>query len=231
MDVAIQAINNLKEIQNLIHLVARSYYDAREIIVLDLLLHNDYMQDAQLSSSIGIQNKELSKICGRLKSHGMIQILSRLEEIPYSKDYLAYLQQQQAAQASSQLPVPKPKERRKINRTYYFIDYGIAVNSIKYKVYKIQKMLDSQVIESTNSFPFKCTSCGKVYSSLEMMSLELNQEVGMYVCEIDYGFLDVDETPDAAVGNAQYVKFMTENEKIIDLLKKADDLFIPEYVL
>lgn len=81
----ILAITNLKQIQHLIHLVARAYYDAREIIVLDVLLHNDYVQDGQLASAVGIQPKELQKICGRLKAHGMLKIESRLEEIPYPK--------------------------------------------------------------------------------------------------------------------------------------------------
>lgn len=107
----IQAITNLKQIQQLIHLIARAYYDTREILVLDLLLYNDYMQDTQLSSAVGIQSKELQKICGRLKSHGMVKILSRWEEIPYGKDYIPN-------------PNQEKKERRKINRTYYYIDYG-----------------------------------------------------------------------------------------------------------
>jgi hypothetical protein len=41
----------------------------------------------------------------------------------------------------------------------------------------------------------------------------------------------MDSTPDTAAGNAQYVKFMTENSPIVELMKKADNLYIPEYAL
>ena len=91
-------------------------------------------------------------------------------------------------------------------------------------------MLDSQVTEISNQYPYKCTGCGKVYAALEMLSLELNLESGMYMCEIDYADLDVDSTPDTAAGNAHYVKFMIENAPIVELLKRADNLYIPEYV-
>ena len=56
-------------------------------------------------------------------------------------------------------------------RSYYYIDYGLAVNSIKWKVFKIQKKINSQVQENTTQVPYKCTGCGKVYSALDMLSL------------------------------------------------------------
>ena len=49
------------------------------------------------------------------------------------------------------------------------------------------------------------------------------------MCDICENELELDNTLDTSSSNAKYVKFMNESKPIIDLLKKADELVIPEY--
>ncbi|KAJ3339755.1 hypothetical protein HDU91_000974, partial [Kappamyces sp. JEL0680] len=224
----IVALKNLEKVQELIHLVtrfglkshARAYYHNAEIIVMDVLLHNDFVRDDQLANGIGMNVKDLQKVCGRLKGQGLLQVISRFEEIPMSKETLEKIAAEVAAHPSNASILKR--ERRKINRSYYFLDYGNAVNVIKYKVFKIQKLIDSQADQASVIVPYSCSTCGHTYAALEMLSLDQTSE-GIFLCEIDQGELVADDLVDTNAGNAQFQKL-----PIIELLKQLDDLYIPE---
>ncbi|KAJ3308140.1 hypothetical protein HDV04_001726 [Boothiomyces sp. JEL0838] len=47
------------------------------------------------------------------------------------------------------------KDKRKENRAYYYIDYELAVNVIKFKTYRIGKMLENQVKQNINQLMYK----------------------------------------------------------------------------
>jgi transcription initiation factor TFIIE subunit alpha len=86
----------------------------------------------------------------------MIQTTARWEELP--KDNLK----------------KEFKERRKNNRTYYYIDYARAVNVIKLKIFKIGKMIDNEVHQQvTESHLYKCPRCSKGFSALDMLGLDV----------------------------------------------------------
>ncbi|KAI8896900.1 hypothetical protein BC833DRAFT_595757, partial [Globomyces pollinis-pini] len=141
-------------VKNLIHRVTRAYYDHKDIIVMDLLLLNDTVRDDQLAASLGVPLKDLQKVCGKLKLHGLLQVESRFEELkPGENQRKEY------------------KEKRKVSRSYYFIDYKVAVNVIKFKIYKIGKIIEKEVQKNITHLPYKCRVCQKEFSALDMLSL------------------------------------------------------------
>jgi transcription initiation factor IIE alpha subunit len=204
-----QALQICKDLHQL---VARAFYDDRELMVIDILQLNDSFRDDQLASALGVNIKELQKICGKLKLGGMIQTTARWEEL-----------------GKTDIQVRREfKERRKINRTYYYIDYARAINVIKLKIFKIGKMIDKEVHQNvTETHLYKCPRCSKGFSALEMLTLERTEE--QYpICDVCLAQVELNEQRDTHSSNAKYVKFMNETKPIISLLKQTDSLVIPE---
>ncbi len=92
-------------VKRLVQMVTRAYYDNAEIIIMDILVHNDSVRDDQLALASSMTIKELQKICGKLKLQGLIQVESRWEELKPNEI------------------IKKDRERRKLNRAYYYINY------------------------------------------------------------------------------------------------------------
>jgi transcription initiation factor TFIIE subunit alpha len=201
----------LQVCKDLLQLVGRAFYEDRELIVLDILQQNDSIRDDQLASALGVNIKDLQKICGKLKVTGMIQTTARWEEL-----------------GKGEFVKKEYKERRKINRTYYYIDYARAVNVIKLKIYKIGKMIDKEVHQTvTETNLYKCPTCAKGFAALDMLTLEMTNEQ-IPICDVCLSELELDEQRDTNSSNAKYVKFMNESKPIVELLKRTDSLVIPE---
>lgn len=179
---------------------------------MDILLRNETIRDDQLAAALGMALKDLQKICGRLKQQGLVQVESRLEEIPM---------------AAGVKETGEKRERRKVGRCYYYIDYPKTVNVIKWKVFKVQGTIDSKVTKKSTQIPYKCIGCGKVYSALDMLSLQFSEDL-IPLCDIDGAELEVDKTSNTTSTNTQYIQFMHETKPILDLLKETDRLIIPE---
>jgi transcription initiation factor IIE alpha subunit len=128
----------------------------------------------------------------------------------------------------NEIYVKEYKDKKKITRAYYYIDYPRAINVIKYKLYKNGKLIDNQVNQQAAAMPFKCKnlSCECEYSALDMLDLEMTIDQ-IPLCRYCSTELELAEQ-DQSVGNAEYVKFMNETSKILELLKKTEDLELHE---
>lgn len=62
---------------------------------------------------------------------------------------------------------------QKVN--YYFINYKTFVNVVKYKLDLMRKRMETEERDATSRASFKCPSCGKTFTDLEVnCSLHLN---------------------------------------------------------
>jgi transcription initiation factor TFIIE subunit alpha len=198
-------------VQDLLHFVSRAFYEHKEIIVMDILLQNDCVRDDQLASALGLNIKDLQKVCGTLNRAGLLKVKARWEELNPNEVRKEY------------------REKRKISRSYYYIDYPRAINVIKLKIYKIGKLIDKEVNKNVTQMPFKCTdnNCLQEYSALDMLDLEMTDNQ-IPLCRYCMNELELCEPDKDTMGNAQYVKFMNESKIILDFLKKTEDFVLDE---
>jgi transcription initiation factor TFIIE subunit alpha len=54
---------------------------------------------------------------------------------------------------------------------YFFINYKIFVNVIKYKLDLMRKRLETEERDATSRANFKCTNCSKSFTDLEIDQL------------------------------------------------------------
>ncbi|KAJ3008416.1 hypothetical protein HKX48_008545 [Thoreauomyces humboldtii] len=196
-------------LRRLVSLVARAYYEPKHIVLLDLLLKVNSHRDDDLAKALRVQSKELHKICGKLKTDGLVKSEARAELVG---------------------PVVEGRQQRKINRQYYYIDYKLFVDVVKWKIFRIGKMIEKEVQMQMANMPYKCPQCTKEYSALDfaMLSKTADMRPLCDVCGvmIEEGSSGVDSTG----VSEKYTKFMNESQPIVDLLKQTDRLIIPEWV-
>ena len=114
------------------------------------------MSDDELAQAVGDTLKNTQKVCGSLKSGGMLKIETRWEE--YNPNVVKE-------------PLKDGRERKKIARSYYYIDYQHLINAVKYRIYKIGKSMEESVSQTITGMSYKCTNCAHTYSALDMLSL------------------------------------------------------------
>ncbi|KAJ3162677.1 hypothetical protein HDU86_003650 [Geranomyces michiganensis] len=199
-----------KEIlRKLVALVARAYYEPKHVVVFDILVKVNSQRDEELAKALRVQTKELHKICGKLKLDGLLKFEGRAELVG---------------------PVTEGKQQRKINRTYYYIDYKVFVDVVKWKIYKIGKMIEKEVQMQMANMPYKCPRCSKEYSALDFAMLSKTANL-MPLCDICGVEIIAGSTGvDSAGVSEKYTKFMDESQPIVELLKQTDKLIIPQWV-
>ncbi|KAI8816067.1 uncharacterized protein EV422DRAFT_572129 [Fimicolochytrium jonesii] len=196
-------------LQKLVALVARAYYEPRHVVILDILVRVNSQRDEDLAKALRVQAKELHKICGKLKLDGLVKVEIRHELVG---------------------PVMEGRQQRKIPRSYFYIDYKQFVDVVKWKIYKIGKMIEKEVQMQMANMPYKCPTCHKEYSTLDFAMLNKTHNM-MPLCDICGIEIVVGKTAvDSAGVSEKYTKFMNESQPIVDILKQTDRLIIPEWV-
>ncbi|KAJ1343104.1 hypothetical protein BSLG_002130 [Batrachochytrium salamandrivorans] len=173
------------------------------------------IRDDQLASALGINNKDLQKVCGILRVQGMLKVETRWEEV--------VLKERPDAQPHTKAF----RDKLKRSKSYYYIDYRHFVNVVKFKIYKIGKMIEKEVEAEITQMPYKCPLCTKEFSALDMLSLERTSD-SMPLCDICGSEVQLDESTGSKNSSATYTRFMNESRPIVELLKQTDKIVIPD---
>ena len=122
---------------------------------------------------------------------------------------------------------------RSISRYYYYLDYGLFINVVRLKLYKIRQRLESSLqIQEANYF---CSSCDGKWSLLETQML-FHPESSLFMCptcnmELETITANASTTTLPGGGgesmlSSQYHKFMDMQSPIVTLLKKTDNIVV-----
>lgn len=171
-------------VASLLRTTARLFYDPPHCVVLDLLLDKLILYDFELTHSLKMLSKEFHKIVVKLKEDKLIKIENKIENI----------------------------DGRQNVKTIYYLDFCQIKDTIKYKVYKMTKLFETQKKEL-----YACKTCHKEFSLIEIQSLV-----------VDYKFI-CDECCDELaekIENEENVDLhklmMTEIQVLVDILRKLD---------
>ncbi|BCS26386.1 putative transcription factor TFIIE complex alpha subunit [Aspergillus puulaauensis] len=187
----------------LIRTVARSFYETRHILVIDALFIHSVLHAEDLAFLLGMQQKDLRKLCAKLREDRLIAVNTRAEI--------------------------RDGSTRPVNREYYYIPLHPVVDAIKYKVSKLTSTIKLQYTPSQERKEYICLRCGTEWTELDVLSLYSDDGFECQNCgailertEDVKGGEGIDRT-----GHEKNSKLMAQLDGMLKLLKQIDSVEIP----
>ncbi|PYH95764.1 transcription initiation factor TFIIE, alpha subunit [Aspergillus ellipticus CBS 707.79] len=187
----------------LIRSVVRAFYETRHILVVDALFIHSVLHAEDLAFLLGMQQKDLRKLCAKLREDRLISVSTRAEI--------------------------RDGSVRPVNREYYYIPLHPVVDAIKYKVSKLTSTIKAQYTPSDERKEYICLRCGSEWTELDVLSLY--SEEG-FECQNCGAILDRTEDVKGAegidrTGHEKNSKLMAQLDNMLKLLKQIDTVEIP----
>ncbi|KAF9585469.1 hypothetical protein BGW38_002260, partial [Lunasporangiospora selenospora] len=161
------------------------------------------VKDEELAASLKLTVREIHKICGKLKEDRLIRDITKHE-----------------ARKPDQRPIPK---------TYYYLDYKIFVDVVKYKIHKMGKELDATMSkQEVENQGYRCPACFKTYAMVDVVG-DYDETTGKFLCPNDRFELDDETVEDDDKAQEMKTKLRENTKPIVDLLKLTDNIVIEQY--
>ncbi|KAF8314966.1 hypothetical protein DL93DRAFT_2040715, partial [Clavulina sp. PMI_390] len=193
-------------LRQLVQNVARTFFDVEQVVALDQLAKHDVLKDEDLAGRIGLHSKDTAKRLGRLVHSGLVMCHSQNEQRDVNTT-------------------------RSSTRKYYYIDYPIFVNLVKWGIAEMRRVIDDKVRNELADKGYICKLCSTQYTMLEVDRL-VDPMTGGFVCPSCGGEV-VDNADEPKAANAtgtgeRMQRFNAKTEPIVSLLKKADEMILPK---
>ncbi|KAJ9192005.1 hypothetical protein DTO164E3_8576 [Paecilomyces variotii] len=187
----------------LIRSVVRAFYETRHILVVDALFIHSVLHAEDLAYLLGMQQKDLRKLCGRLREDRLIAVHTRTEL--------------------------RDGSTRPVNREYYYIPLHPVIDAIKYRVSKLTSTIKAQYTPSQERKEYICLRCKAEWTELDVLSLV--GEEG-FECQNCGAILERTEDVKGAegidrTGHEKNSKLMAQLDKMLKLLKQIDSVEVP----
>ncbi|KAF9438848.1 hypothetical protein BGZ76_003873 [Entomortierella beljakovae] len=190
-------------LDQLVYRVCRAFYEPRYIVVMDVINKLKQVKDEELAAALKLNKREIHKICGKLKEDRLIKDLTKLE-----------------ARKPDQRPIPN---------TYYYLDYKLFVDVVKYKIHRMAKELESAMDKKEAIHAgLHCPACLNYYALVDVTS-HYDAENQRFLCPNDNYPLDEEKTEDDEQGQEMRTKLYENTKPIVDLLKLTDNIVIEQY--
>ncbi|KAK2743056.1 hypothetical protein FQN57_005012 [Myotisia sp. PD_48] len=186
----------------LIRRVARAFYETRHILVVDALFIHSVLHADDLSHLLGIPQKDVRKLCGRLREDRLIAVHSR--------------------------PEIREGMTRPVNREYFYVPFYPVVDAIKFRVSRLTSKIKAQYTPNQERKEFICRRCKAEWTQLEVLShcgpegFEC-QRCGEILSTAD----EVEGAGADRSGHEKNSKLMAQLDSILKLLKQIDSVEIP----
>lgn len=186
----------------LIRSVARAFYTAEHILILDAILLHSALRDDDLAFVMGSQTKHTRKLCYKLQEDGILHKESR--------------------------PEIRQGANRATNRDYYFINLHAAIDSIKWRIASMQrKIADKYAQTGEDRKDWACPQCKSEFTQFEV--LDRVDFEGNFTCKRCGHNLDmVRSEQKESAGHAVQSKLNEQLQPFEQLLKDIDEAEIPE---
>ncbi|EEH17159.2 hypothetical protein PABG_07246 [Paracoccidioides brasiliensis Pb03] len=189
---------------SLIRTVVRAFYETRHILVIDALFMHSVLHAEDLAHLLGIQQKDLRKLCARLREDRLLAVHSR--------------------------PEIRDGQTRPVNRDYYYIPLYPVVDAIKYRVSRLTSTIKAQYTPTTERKEYVCTTCGAEWTQLEVLSRIGPEGFECHRCGATLERADEVEGGTGAdrTGHEKNSKLMAQLDAMLKLLKQIDSVDVPE---
>ncbi|MGH0118646.1 UNVERIFIED_CONTAM: hypothetical protein FKN15_047626 [Acipenser sinensis] len=158
--------------------VVRGFYGVEHALALDILIRNPCVREEDMLELLKFDRKQLRSVLNTLKGDKFIKCRMRVETAPDGKT---------------------------TRHNFYFINYRLLVNVVKYKLDHMRRRIETDERDSTNRASFKCPCCFSTFTDLEANQLFDPMTGGMGVD----GLRDHDEG---------HIMQLNENEEVMRAL-------------
>lgn len=156
------------------------------------------LRDDDMAYLMGMNTKELHKLCGKLKEDRFLAVHTR--------------------------PETKEGQQRPMNRTYYYIDYRATIDAIKWRVYLIDKQVQGNTVPTDERKEYFCKRCKSEWTTMEVLDRWSAEGFLCHKC----GFLLEHDVDNNRGGHEQSTRLNAQFKFITDLLPKIDQVVVPE---
>lgn len=143
--------------------------------------------------------------------------------------HLGLLKNDKFIQARLKMETAPDGKAHKIN--YYFINYKVFVNVIKYKLDMMRKRLETEERDATSRANFKCTNCCKTFTDLEVDQL-IDLSSGELRCTYCGSLVEEDMSAiPKKDSRLMLAKFNEQLQPLYDLLREVEGIKLAPEVL
>ncbi|KAI9691465.1 MAG: hypothetical protein M1822_007536 [Bathelium mastoideum] len=192
--------------KTLIRSVARAFYDIEHVLVIDALMVHSALNGNDLASCLNMQEKPMRKYAGKLRADGLLHV---------------HTQQ------------VKNETNRVSSRDVFYINFHLAIDAIKYRLYRMTKHIESlSAPGGAERKELVCSRCGNDWTVMEVIdNLDMN---GNYCCHRCQSILQFRTNDDAETGgpavaeNATIQRLNQQLSPLLNLMQRLDSSTVPE---
>ncbi|XP_072301278.1 general transcription factor IIE subunit 1 [Eucyclogobius newberryi] len=190
------------ELKRLAKQVVRGFYGIEHALALDVLIRNPCVREEDMLELLKFDRKQLRSVLNTLKADKFVKCRMRVETAPDGKT---------------------------TRHNYYFINYRVLVNVVKYKLDHMRRRIETDERDSTNRASFRCPCCFSTFTDLEANQL-FDPMTGTFHCTFCQTEVEEDESvcPDA---RTLVARFNEQIEPIYALLRETEDVNLSQDLL
>ncbi|XP_072542729.1 general transcription factor IIE subunit 1 [Salminus brasiliensis] len=177
--------------------VVRGFYGIEHALALDVLIRNPCVREEDMLELLKFDRKQLRSVLNTLKGDKFVKCRMRVETAPDGKT---------------------------TRHNYYFINYRLLVNVVKYKLDHIRRRIETDERDSTNRASFRCPCCHSTFTDLEANQL-FDSMTGTFRCTFCQTEVEEDESAVPKKDARTLVaRFNEQIEPIYVLLRETEDV-------
>ncbi|XP_064005119.1 general transcription factor IIE subunit 1-like [Pogoniulus pusillus] len=186
-------------LQHLAKYIVRGFYGVEFCLAFDVLIRYRCVKEDDLLQLLKYEHKQLRTILNTLKADKLVKLRMRVETGPNGKS---------------------------TRHNYYYINYKVLVDVVKYKLDHMRRKIEADERDSTTRSSFKCPSCSSTYTDLEVNQLF---DVFTETFRCTYCNAEVEEDASALPkrdARTLLAKFNEQMEPIFVLLREIEDTIL-----
>ncbi|KAJ2782743.1 hypothetical protein GGI15_002820 [Coemansia interrupta] len=193
--------------QQLVAVVARTFYEDDYVVALDYLNRHEIARYDVLAKHLHKQIPDTFKIYKDLNKQRLVEQQMRRDEVVESK-------------SSARNP-------RRGQKAYFYIDYRQFVDVVKYRIWALQEKVKEKMQKEQDNLGYDCQSCSKHFTTMDVLPL-VDMADGMFKCDYCGNVLiDNTESELAQKSQKELSRFMEQYRTIIELLQKTESIVLP----
>ncbi|KAM4047202.1 general transcription factor IIE subunit 1 isoform 1-T2 [Anomaloglossus baeobatrachus] len=184
--------------------VVRGFYGLEHALALDILIRNPCVKEEDMLELLKFDRKQLRAVLNTLKGDKFIKCRMRVETAFDGKT---------------------------TRHNYYFINYRLLVNVVKYKLDHMRRRIETDERDSTNRASFRCPNCCSTFTDLEANQL-FDPMTGTFRCTFCQTEVEEDESAMPKKDARTLVaRFNDQIEPIYALLRQTEDINLAYEIL
>ncbi|QPG73736.1 hypothetical protein FOA43_001049 [Brettanomyces nanus] len=225
-----------KEVYHLLRLVVRSFYPHQCVLIVEALIFHSVLYEDDLLKLTCMHKKVFRSFCNRLVEDRLIIAYTQKEEAAnQTGGYYSQYYNNRNSELSSNPNGPngtsatnQQQNYRWMSRTYYYVHYLEAIDSIKWKIHCLVKQVKDDIGQFNDPQGYVCPTCHAKYSLLDVPSL-LSEDRMCFECSVCGDTLIEDDSGlEAQKGQEKLERLMGQLEPIIESLKKIDSMKVED---